>query len=99
MSRAPSENWVTQYVEEKQKLNGFTYGITNPKAHRRWGSFSFNQGLRRTSDYKAITPYQKIGPERDISLHYKIRGYGLAILDHSNVIHIGHEPTYKLDET
>ncbi len=98
MVRDPSENGVTRYIKDRFTSNGCSYGITCPKKHRRWGSFSFNPGLRRTLDYKKIAPYKQIGPERDISLYYKLRGYGLAIMDHSDVVHIGHVPSYKFDE-
>lgn len=72
--------------------------VADPKDHRRWGSFSFNPGLRRLSDYTAHAPYARIGPERDLSLYYKLRGYRLAYLEAGDVCHIGFDPTHKTDE-
>jgi hypothetical protein len=99
MARIPSENPDNYYTKAKHTLIGVSYRITDPKVHRRWGSFSFNPGLRRTSDYTTITSYTNIGPERDISLHYKLQGYSLAVLEQGDVTHIGFEPTIKVDET
>ncbi|MEL7164021.1 MAG: glycosyltransferase family 2 protein [Pseudomonadota bacterium] len=80
------------------EVAGVPVRLANPKDHRRWGSFSFNPGLRRTADYTAHAPYASIGPERDLSLHYKLRGFRLAYLEAGNVRHIGFDPTHKTDE-
>ncbi|MEH6361389.1 MAG: glycosyltransferase family 2 protein [Amylibacter sp.] len=99
MVRIPGENPDNYYTKPKHTLNDVSYWITDPKIHRRWGSFSFNPGLRRTNDYTNITSYMDIGPERDISLHFKLQGYSLAVLENGDVTHFGYERTVKLDET
>ncbi|MCX7567224.1 glycosyltransferase family A protein [Sulfitobacter sp. F26169L] len=77
---------------------GVRYFRADPKSHRRWGSFSFNPGLRRLSDYKALGPFSAMGPERDISFDHKMRGFVLVNLSDGDVRHIGHNPTEKKDE-
>lgn len=99
MVRSPDENPASYYSKPKHTINGVSYWITDPKNHRRWGSFSFNPGLRRTQDYTNLTSYTTVGPERDISLHFKLQGYSLAVLESGNVTHFGFERTIKVDET
>jgi hypothetical protein len=80
-------------------LNGVRYVHADPKVERRWGSFSFNPGLRRLSDYLACAPFAAIGPERDISFHHKMQGFSLVSLCGGDVRHIGGlTPTEKKDE-
>ncbi|MEL7091064.1 MAG: glycosyltransferase [Pseudomonadota bacterium] len=98
MLRAWSEAPEAQNRAAPGEVAGIPVRLANPKDHRRWGSFSFNPGLRRTADYTAHAPYAKIGPERDLSLHYKLRGFRLAYLEAGNVRHIGFDPTHKTDE-
>lgn len=84
---------------EEQHLDGIGYYRTDPKSHRRWGSFSFNPGLRRLSDYQRFGPFADIGPEREISFAHKLKGFSLASLSAGDVRHIGFNPTEKKDET
>jgi len=72
--------------------------VADPMAHRRWGAFSFNPGLRRLSDYAEHGPYSAIGPERDLSFHHKLRGFRLAYLEAGDVRHIGEDATVSIDE-
>lgn len=83
----------------EQQFEGIAYHRTDPKSHRRWGSFSFNPGLRRRSDYQRFAPFADIGPEREISFAHKLKGYSLASLSAGDVRHIGFNPTDKKDET
>tara|TARA_R110002110_G_scaffold109959_16_gene274093 strand:- start:3044 stop:3808 length:765 start_codon:yes stop_codon:yes gene_type:complete len=93
------EEWPRKIFDvEEQHLHGVGYFRTDPKSHRRWGSFSFNPGLRRMSDYQAFGPYGDIGPERDISFVHKLKGFSLASLSAGDVRHIGFNPTEKKDE-
>lgn len=98
MLRAWSEASDAQAQAAKGEIAGVPLSMADPKAHRRWGSFSFNPGLRRTSDYNAHAPYARIGPERDLSHYHKLRGFRLVYLAAGDVVHIGFEPTVKTDE-
>ena len=98
MLRAWSEAPDAQNQAAPGEIAGVPVRIANPKAHRRWGSFSFNPGLRRTSDYHDHAPYARIGPERDLSHYHKLRGFRLVYLEAGDVPHIGFEPTVKTDE-
>lgn len=98
MLRAWGEATDAQNQACPARVAGVAVRLAGPKAHRRWGSFSFNPGLRRTSDYTAHAPYARIGPERDLSHYFKLRGFRLAYLEAGDVIHIGFDPTVKTDE-
>ncbi|WP_415921484.1 glycosyltransferase family 2 protein [Tateyamaria sp. SN6-1] len=98
MMRAWSEAPDAQNQAAPGEIAGVGVRIADPKAHRRWGSFSFNPGLRRTADYAAHAPYARIGPERDLSHYHKLRGFRLVYLEAGDVTHIGFAPTVKTDE-
>lgn len=98
MLRAWSEASDAQNQAAPDTIAGVPLRVADPKAHRRWGSFSFNPGLRRISDYRAHAPYARIGPERDLSHYHKLRGFRLVYLEAGDVTHIGFEPTVKTDE-
>lgn len=55
----------------------------------RWHGFSFNPGLRRIADYRALGSYAAIGHEEQISAAYHRLGLRAAILEESAVEHIG----------
>ena len=63
-----------------------------------WGGFSFNPGLRRMADYHALGGYGHIGPEVEISKHYRRLGKHTAFLLGGEVTHIGTKHTVKRDE-
>lgn len=63
-----------------------------------WGGFSFNPGLRRMSDYSALGSYGRIGPEAEISRHYRAKGMYTAFLLGGQITHIGTRHTAKRDE-
>ena len=63
-----------------------------------WGGFSFNPGLRRMADYHALGGYGHIGPEAEISRHYRAKGMYTAFLLDCQVTHIGTTHTAKRDE-
>lgn len=98
MLRDPSEVPQVQLRVIDRELEGLEYWEFDTKSDRRAGSFSFNPGLRRLSDYKAHGPYAGIGPERIISFHHKLLGFKLAHLKQGDVQHIGFEPTVKTDD-
>ncbi|MGB1234354.1 MAG: glycosyltransferase family A protein [Planktomarina sp.] len=99
MLRDPEESPMALVRLLDKTLDGIPYWEVDPKSHRRWGSFSFNPGLRRLTDYKTLGPFKAIGPEAQISLHHKIRGFRLAHLKRGDVKHIGFVTTFKPDET
>jgi hypothetical protein len=63
-----------------------------------WGGFSFNPGLRRMADYHALGRYGQIGPEAQISRHYRTKGMCTAFLLGGQITHIGDVHTIKRDE-
>ncbi len=75
--------------EKKNTTLGCVAGIpvrlADPRGHRRWGGFSFNPGLRRTADYTKYAPYGRLGPEAQISSHYKRCGFRMAYLEAGDV--------------
>lgn len=54
-----------------------------------WHGFTFNPGLRRTSDYKIIAPISDYQGEREVSEKYYQLGYKAAIFKTGYVKHIG----------
>ncbi|WP_107495439.1 glycosyltransferase family A protein [Thalassobius sp. I31.1] len=99
MVRAPEETPLSAYKLWDRVENGVEYWEFDPKHHRRYGSFSFNPGLRRTSDYLACAPFSNMGPEREICLKHKLSGFRLAHLKDGDVLHIGDDTaTVKKDE-
>lgn len=99
MLRDVSE-WFPFFIDAPEReCNGIRYVHADPQADRRWGSFSFNPGLRRLSDYLDCAPFAAIGPERDISFHHKMQNFSLVSLCDGDVRHIGEmTPTEKKDE-
>jgi glycosyltransferase involved in cell wall biosynthesis len=99
MLRDVSE-WFAFFTDATEReFQGVRYVHADPRAERRWGSFSFNPGLRRLSDYLNCAPFAEIGPERDISFHHKMRGFSLVSLCEGDVRHLGSlTPTEKKDE-
>ncbi|WP_422409949.1 MULTISPECIES: glycosyltransferase [unclassified Endozoicomonas] len=63
------------------------YRINSDK--KEWQGFSFNPGLRRVSDYRAITAYDNFPSEKALSIHYAAKGYYAVILENDAVLHTG----------
>ncbi|MEM8985733.1 MAG: glycosyltransferase family A protein [Pseudomonadota bacterium] len=72
-----------------EDLNGLAYFRLDPTLHPEYFSYSFNPGLRRRNDYEAIGPFEKIGPEADVSYAFKKAGFSMAYLEDPAVAHIG----------
>lgn len=61
-----------------------------PQLHFAWYTFTFNPGLKRTADYRAIPGgYSAIGEEASLNRHYKDGGYDMAWLLNGGARHIG----------
>lgn len=98
MVRDPSEYSWYFYTLPKKSIKGFEYWVSEIRANRKWGAFSFNPGLRRLSDYKKHGPYAKFDAEQDLAFFHKLQGYKLAVLAHGDVTHFGHASTPKANE-
>ncbi len=67
-----------------------SYKLAFPELHFRWYTFTFNPGLRRTEDYRALRGgYAAIGDEMAISHHYKARKWDMAWMIGGGVKHAG----------
>jgi hypothetical protein len=75
----------------KTALDGLEYFLVDPRWHPERGGYSFNPGLRRMADYRAIGPFEPIGGEEDISYRFKRQGFRLAYLEVPAVRHIGED--------
>ena len=88
----------------KSKLKDVEYFMFDPKLHQEYFSYSFNPGLRRLEDYKALGPFAAIGLEQDVSYAYKKAGFNIANLERPAVQHIGdgrhvHDPAGRKKAT
>jgi hypothetical protein len=70
-------------------MDGIRFRFIPPEAHSLWFGYSFNPGLRRRRDYLSLTSFGSIGHEADVSLHFKKRGMGMAVLEEPFYTHIG----------
>ncbi|MEZ5996961.1 MAG: glycosyltransferase [Hyphomonadaceae bacterium] len=64
----------------------FAYDTT---LHPEYFSYSFNPGLRRLADARAIGPFAAIGHEADVSYAFKKAGFRIANLETPAVRHLG----------
>lgn len=81
-----------------EKLGALEYFTLDPSLHPEYFSYSFNPGLRRLADIRALGSLAAIGHEPDVSYAFKQRGMRMANLQHPAVRHIGdgrhvHDPT------
>ncbi len=65
------------------------YFALDPRLHPEYFSYSFNPGLRRTKDARAIGPFAPLGHEADVSYAFKKAGFRIANLESPAVRHIG----------
>lgn len=72
-------------------FGGVRFYFYDPTRHPEYFSYSFNPGLRRTSDYRRLGPFGPIGHEPDISYAFKRAGFRMAALEIPAVRHIGWE--------
>lgn len=67
-----------------------SYKLAFPELHFLWHTFTFNPGLRRTEDYRAISGgYVALGDEASLSRHYKAENRDMAWLIGGGVRHTG----------
>ncbi len=81
-----------------ERLGALEYFTLDPSLHPEYFSYSFNPGLRRLDDIRALGPLAAIGHEPDVSYAFKQRGMRMANLQEPAVRHIGdgrhvHDPT------
>lgn len=81
-----------------ERLDDVAYFAMDPTKHPEYFSYSFNPGLRRTADARAIGPFSPLGKEEDVSYAFKRAGFRVANLEDPAVRHIGdarhvHDPT------
>lgn len=72
-----------------EKLGDLEYFTLDPSLHPEYFSYSFNPGLRRLADLRALGSLAAIGHEADVSYAFKKRGFRMASLQHPAVRHIG----------
>jgi hypothetical protein len=72
-----------------QRLGEVAYFALDPALHPEYFSYSFNPGLRRMSDARALGPFAPIGHEADVSYAFKKAGFRIANLENPAVRHIG----------
>jgi glycosyltransferase involved in cell wall biosynthesis len=72
-----------------ERLGEIAYFALDPSLHPEYFSYSFNPGLRRMSDARAIGPFARLGHEGDVSYAFKRAGFRIANLEIPAVRHIG----------
>jgi len=82
-----------------QEVDGYKFRKVIPTGSYEWGSFSFNPGIKRMSDYKKLN-YDGCQSELDVNLRYRDAGYYCVITETPGVEHTGderrlHDPTRK----
>lgn len=85
---------MPRYVRslKTRKTATASYKLAFPALHFLWHTFTFNPGLHRTSDYRAISGgYIALGDEACISRHHKAGNRDLAWLMGGGVRHTGDE--------
>ncbi|HFE3558904.1 TPA: glycosyltransferase [Enterobacter hormaechei] len=85
-----SINCFLELIEKCKTSNEVIFYKLKGRNKEVWGGYSFNPGLRRTSDYKEkVISFSNIGHESEISEHFLKIGMNMALLDESAVEHIG----------
>ena len=72
-----------------ERLGEIEYFTLDPSLHPEYFSYSFNPGLRRLADLRALGSLAAIGHEPDVSYAFKQRGMRMANLQRPAVRHIG----------
>jgi len=73
----------------RSKLAGVDIRPIDPRAHHRWGNFTFNPGLRRLSHYRMMPGGYATYGEGGTSIFLKRHGLRMVILAETGVAHIG----------
>ncbi len=88
LAREPMSKYMRSL--RRRSVDGASYRLMKPAFHHKWYGFSFNPGLRRLVDYKALPGgYAAFPSEVAISLHYKAEGRSMAVLERAAVRHLG----------
>ena len=85
-------------LEDGRPGGAVPYFELDPSLHPEYFSYSFNPGLRRMSDARAIGPFAPIGREEDVSYAFKKQGFRIANLEAPAVRHLG-DGRHVLDPT
>ena len=72
-----------------ETLNDIAFFTLDPTKHPEYFGYSFNPGLRRTADARAIGSFAALGQEPDVSYAFKQRGFRIANLETASVRHLG----------
>lgn len=73
-----------------RRVGAASYKLAFPELHFLWHTFTFNPGLRRMEDYRAISGgYVALGDEASLSRHYKSENRDMAWLIGGGVKHAG----------
>jgi hypothetical protein len=83
---------MPRYVRSLRTRQAATarYKLAFPELHFLWHTFTFNPGLRRTKDYRALPGgYAAIGDEMALSRHYKALNRDMAWMIGGGARHIG----------
>ncbi len=63
-----------------RSIGGVEFRISPVWRHRIWDGYTFNPGLRRLSDYRAMESFGKWGHEAEVSQYFKRKGMAVAHL-------------------
>lgn len=92
--RAEMYDWAVN--GEKKIHQGIEYRVIDPNVHPSWFGYSFNPGLRRMKEFHECgRSFAAIGHENEISIHFKKKGYAMAILENGAVRHLGRKRTVR----
>jgi hypothetical protein len=70
-------------------VDGVEYRLYDTHYHGIWHGFSWNPGLRRTSDYQLFKPYKQFQNEQGVGAESLRLGFRSACLNHYACYHIG----------
>lgn len=73
----------------EHRLGPIAYHRAAPHLHPEYFGYSFNPGLRRRADARALQPFAAVGHEADVSYAFKKAGFVMAYLAAPAVRHIG----------
>jgi len=82
-----NENFFT--FGDVEEAEGYKFRRVTPTGDYEWGSFSFNPGIKRMSDYHKMNGFTDCFSELDVNLRYRDAGYYCVIADTSGVEHLG----------
>ena len=72
-----------------EEHEGVMFFRATPAAYKTMGSWGYNPGLRRLSDYRRVAPLAKIGNEEMVSYVFNQLGFYSTHLEIPAVVHLG----------